>query len=177
MATLVSLHLWPTLRAMVFSERARRCEAAEALEPFWLHLSHQWGKGFVLVKEWHCPLSQLVHELIQYASSTYNMPGPALALESQWELFWNMMTRKWRWKLMLFLVRTSEHWHRLPFKLYWCSETEFSVSSSYSKWCLPIKQVSRTSADTISSSFLQFLSSHEKLNSEHLSILGLLPCP
>lgn len=105
----------PTLGAMVFSERARRCEATEALEPFWIHLSHQWGKGFVLIKEWHCSLSQLVHELIQYASSKYNMPGSALALESQWELFWNMMTRKWRWKLMLFMVRTGEHWHRLFF--------------------------------------------------------------
>lgn len=91
----------PALGAMVFSERAR-CEAAEALAPFWLCLSHQWGKGFVLVKEWHRALSQLVHELIQYASSTDNMPGPAPALESQWELFWNMMNRKRRWKLMLF---------------------------------------------------------------------------
>lgn len=113
------------LGAMVFSERARRCEATEALAPFWGHLSHQWGKGFVLVKEWHRALSQLVHELIQYASSTDNMPGPAPALESQWELIWNMMTRKWRWKLMLFFwwepVNTGiDHF----FKLYWCSETE-----------------------------------------------------
>lgn len=38
---------------------------------------------------------------------------------------------------MLFLVRASEYWHRLIFKLYWCPETEL-----YEQRALTVSDVS-----------------------------------